>query len=86
MTSLLWSIISAMTAMWPAWGPALRSTTVHVQVVGTGNESSHNLPRPTFTKRAKFDSNWDEQCQMGPTLLESPAAEIVKPVVVHPTP
>ena len=58
--TLLWSIISAMTATLPAWGPDRRRTT---------EKKNHNFrylpdaaredaPRPTSTNRLKFDSDW----------------------------
>jgi hypothetical protein len=44
-------------------------------------KSDQNLPRPTSTKRVKFDSSYGEQCQMTISRLVWSA----KPVVIHPT-
>ena len=69
--TLLWSMISAMTATLPAWGPDRRRTT---------EKKKHNfrylkdpvqgyVPRPTSTNRLKFDSDWKERFEASQSIV-----------------
>ena len=53
----LWSMISAITAIFPADGPDLRKTTVRlVKFCEDLERLRKDAPRPTSTKRLKFES------------------------------
>ena len=84
--TLLWSIISAITAILPAWGPDRRRTT---EKLGTTvnhacpylrDAVADVLPRPTSTNRLKFDSDW----MKGPRSVTVPSkADQKNPSKIH---